>query len=493
MVTAIKNAPKDYKGPNSEKARTTLLDACKRSVENDLGALKSTWLTQGVSVVSDGWSDIKNKQLINVTASNSRGSCFLYAEDFSGVGKTGVAIAEFLLKAIDEIGPGNVLQVVTDNASNCKAAGKEIEKVHKHIIWAPCVVHTLNLIFKDFAAKFPWMLETYRTGKAIVKFFQGHSRCLAMFRTNSRLDLLKVKKTRFASHYILLQRLITCREALATTVVTRQWKDWVSTSSSDLKQQARAIAQTINDDDFWSEVENIIAITGPIYSVLRFSDGEGSKMGEIYERMDCMVGQIKDIVTKEDNPHKEDFAEVQSIVIGRWERMNLPLHCLAYALCPKFYHQQYLNTPAPGGNTREAPNIDVEVMTNVLAAFEKIADSPSENKVFREQFNIFIMKKGMFAVPEVQSDAYSMNAIDWWTSYGSVTPELAEVAKRLISRRIWSTYQYIHSAKRNKLNPGTADKLVFIHSNLRLISRSTESYKGGAHSKWDVDPEDPAI
>ena len=43
--------------------------------------------------------------------------------------KTGEAIAEFLLKAIDEIGPGNVLQVVTDNASNCKEAGKEIEKV----------------------------------------------------------------------------------------------------------------------------------------------------------------------------------------------------------------------------------------------------------------------------------------------------------------------------------------------------------------------------
>ena len=85
-------------------------------------------MTQGVSVVSDGWTDIKNKPLINVIASNSRGSCFLYAEDFSGVEKTGEAIAQYLLKAIDEIGPGNVLQVVMDNAANCKAAGKEIEK-----------------------------------------------------------------------------------------------------------------------------------------------------------------------------------------------------------------------------------------------------------------------------------------------------------------------------------------------------------------------------
>jgi hypothetical protein len=79
--------------------------------------------------VSDEWIDIKNKPLINIIVSNSRGSCFLYAEDFSGVKKTGEAIAEFLLKAIDEIGPGNVLQVVTGNASNCKAAEKEIEKV----------------------------------------------------------------------------------------------------------------------------------------------------------------------------------------------------------------------------------------------------------------------------------------------------------------------------------------------------------------------------
>jgi hypothetical protein len=76
--------------------------------------------------VSDGWTNIKNKPLINVLASNSRGSCFLYAEDYSGIEKTGEAIAEFLLKAIDEIGPKNVIQVVSDNASNCKVAGREI-------------------------------------------------------------------------------------------------------------------------------------------------------------------------------------------------------------------------------------------------------------------------------------------------------------------------------------------------------------------------------
>jgi hypothetical protein len=176
-----------------------------------------------------------------------------------------------------------------------------------------------------------------------------------MFRNNSRLDLSKAHN-------------------FATTVVMRQWKDWVNSTSNDVKQQTRAIVLTINDNDFWIEAENIITITELIYSVLRFSDGEGPRMEEIYERMDCMVGEIKDIMKKDDNPHKDDFVEVESIIIDRWEKMNLPLHCLAYALCPKFYHQQYINTPAPRGTIRQAPNRDKEVMTNVLAAFARIAD-----------------------------------------------------------------------------------------------------------------------
>jgi len=181
--------------------------------------------------------------------------------------------------------------------------------------------------------------------------------------------------------------------------------------------------------------------------------------------------------------------------------MNIPLHCLAYALCPKFYHQEYLNKPAPGGTTRQAPNKDVEVMTNVIEAFARIADSSREQQVFREQFNVFIMKKGMFALPPVQLDAFSMDPIDWWVSYGSETPELAEVAKKVLSQpissssaeRIWSTFSHIHNAKRNRMNTSTADKLVFIHSNLRLLSRSTAGYEQGAHAKWDIDPEDSSI
>jgi hypothetical protein len=43
MVAAIQKAPKGYKPPAYEKARTTLLDACKRKVETDLDPVRQTW------------------------------------------------------------------------------------------------------------------------------------------------------------------------------------------------------------------------------------------------------------------------------------------------------------------------------------------------------------------------------------------------------------------------------------------------------------------
>ncbi|KAJ0901317.1 putative ribonuclease H-like superfamily [Helianthus annuus] len=335
MISAIKNAPGDYKPPSCEKARTNLLDECVRDVEKELAPVKDTWYTQGVSIVSDGWSNVKHNPLINVLAVNSRGAMFMEAGDFLGVEKTGTAIANFLLGAIETIGPSNVLQVVTDNAANCKSAGTEIEQVYKHIFWSPCVVHTLNLVFKDLANAFFWLFDTYKKGKAVVKFFLNHTHALSFFRENSKLELLKVAKTRFASHYILLRRLLDCREALATTIVLNSWREWFKKGDEKTRTVGSTITETIKDDLFWENVENILAITKPIYLLIKFCDGDGPKMGEVYERMDNMLGEIKDVMKK--NKFSSDFPVVEQIVLARWEKMTIPLHCLAFALTPRFY------------------------------------------------------------------------------------------------------------------------------------------------------------
>lgn len=495
MTQAIKNALKDYKPPSADRARTSLLDDCKREVERQCIPITETWTTQGTSIVSDGWTNIKHKPLINVIASNSRGSMFLYAEDFAGIEKTGKAIADFLLKSIDEIGPSNVLQVVTDNAANCKAAGREIKKVHKHIFWSPCVVHTLNLIFKDFASNFLWMSGTYTRGKNIVKYFLNHDRAHEIFRNHSGLELLKVAKTRFGSHYLLLRRLLDCREALATCTVVRLWKEWLASGDEHAKELGKEVAATLTDEEFWDEVENILAITKPIYYMIKFADGEGQKMGEVYEKMDYMIGEVSDIMAH--NKHHADYEKMKEIMVSRWEKMNIPIHCLGFALNPFFYDVNYLNSPAPGGEPRRPPNCDWEVVNGVLRAFDKVGEDEEERRVLRMQLAKFQAKEGIFGTLASRIDAATMSHISWWSTYGAETPELTEIAMKVLSQpissssaeRIWSTYSYIHNVKRNRLNSVRADKLVYVHSNIRLISRFTKNYNDGPYRKWDINPE----
>lgn len=45
------------------------------------------------------------------------------------------------------------------------------------------------------------------------------------------------------------------------------------------------VAETISSETFWTEVEDILSITKPLYLLIKFSDGEGAKLGEIYEKM----------------------------------------------------------------------------------------------------------------------------------------------------------------------------------------------------------------
>ena len=113
----------------------------------------------------------------------------------------------------------------------------------------------------------------------------------------------------------------------------------------------------------------------------------------------------------------------------------------------------------------------------------------------------FQQKEGIFGTNASKIDAVTMSPISWWSTYGSETPELAEIAVKVLSQpitsssaeRVWSTYSYIHNIKRNRLNALRADKLVFIHSNLRLISRFTKSYTNGPYRMWDIDPESSYI
>jgi len=111
MVSAINDA-KGYKSPRYDKARTVGLDHEKAKISHSLNRMTSSWIDHGVSIVSDGWKNVKGKPLINVLAVSISGAIFLSAYDYSDKFKTAINIAEPLLETIDRIGPYNVIQFI---------------------------------------------------------------------------------------------------------------------------------------------------------------------------------------------------------------------------------------------------------------------------------------------------------------------------------------------------------------------------------------------
>ena len=129
--------------------RTTLLQRERAHVERLLKPIKDFWLENGVSIVSDEWSDPQRRPIINIMAVSDGGPVFIKAINGSSEFKDKHYIARVLKDSIKEIGAKKVIQVITNNAGVMKSAGVLIEGEYPKIFWTPCVVHTLNLALKN--------------------------------------------------------------------------------------------------------------------------------------------------------------------------------------------------------------------------------------------------------------------------------------------------------------------------------------------------------
>ncbi|KAK8516369.1 hypothetical protein V6N12_068976 [Hibiscus sabdariffa] len=273
---ATHNIP-GYAPPGYNKLRTTLLQQEKNNVEKLLQPIKATWREKGLTIVSDGWSDPTRKPLINFMATFGNGPMFLKAVNCFGEVKDKFSIANLMKEVIDEVGHQNVMQIITDNAANCKGAGEIIESMYPYIYWTPCVVHTLNLALKNICSAkniegneetynlCHWIIEVHGDAVQIKNFIMNHNMRLVIFQRFSPLKLLSVADTRFASIIVMLKRFKLIKHGLQAMVIS---DDWNSFREDDMGK-ANFVKEKLLSDDWWDKVAYIIDFTNPIYNMLR--------------------------------------------------------------------------------------------------------------------------------------------------------------------------------------------------------------------------------
>ena len=267
--------------------------------------IKDTWKRKRVSICSDGWSDRQRRPLINIMATSIGGPIFVKAIDASGNIKSMDYIAGIFLECIEEIGAANVVQIVTDNAANYKAAGQIIETKYPHIFWTPCVVHSLNLALKsmceasqnsDYFSECEWISKLVNEVHEVRNFITNHNLALSIFKRHSKLNLLKVADTRFASNIISAERLKAVKDALEKMVMDSDWKSFKGYGKV-IEGRARAIKECIVNDNWWDQIDFFLSFTKPILDMLRAADKDSPPILHfIYDMWDSMIENEKKII-----------------------------------------------------------------------------------------------------------------------------------------------------------------------------------------------------
>ncbi|XP_050378514.1 uncharacterized protein LOC126795805 [Argentina anserina] len=224
-----------YIPPGYNALRTTLLQKERKNIELHMQPLKDTWKTKGVSICSDGWSDPQRRPIFNMIAANESGPMMLRAINSQGEVKTGEKVAELIIESIKAVGHENVIQIVTDNASNCVRAGALISEKYPSIFWTTCVVHTLNLAVKnicapslqtrnndDVYAACSWIGPLSNDVSYVRNFIMNHSMRLVMFTEHCGLKLLTIASTRFASTLVMFRRFRKIKSGLQQMVINHK-------------------------------------------------------------------------------------------------------------------------------------------------------------------------------------------------------------------------------------------------------------------------------
>eukprot|EP01018_Ginkgo_biloba_P021222 Gb_34314 [translate_table: standard] len=133
LVRAINDSPKGYKIPSFKKVQTILLIKEKSLVEKTIEPIRAFYRKTSVSIIFDGWTDARNKSLINVIDVCPKGSIFLNVVDHNRELKDATFIANILIDAIESFSPLNIVQVITDNARVYKVGRLLVEARYDHI------------------------------------------------------------------------------------------------------------------------------------------------------------------------------------------------------------------------------------------------------------------------------------------------------------------------------------------------------------------------
>ncbi|KAM5353115.1 hypothetical protein ACJZ2D_017000 [Fusarium nematophilum] len=244
------------------------------------------------------------------------------------------------------------------------------------------------------------------------------------------------------------------------------------------RQVLRAILSSINNFEFWHEVEMLAKILRLIENAQRCSERDHSCVGQVIPRW--LIIQSKwDALEEANQDPLINYSELRQWRVQRMKDQTTDIHHFAFALDPRTTIGEGLGLDTmerahrfPEENTS---NEECQQLFGEFCRFrarEGALFGPT-SRIYREQPK----------TPHTPSHYYVLSA---WGYFGSMGVKLATLARRVLgslansvpSERSFSATNYLHCKLRNRLSPLSTDKVTFIYMNSRVLYGSTQSQTG---------------
>ena len=225
-----------YIPPSYNAVRTRLLTAkridVEKKVEEKLGNSIGKY---GITICCNGWDNVQNRPLLKfVVQCGPNGDLFLGTIDTTSNHKDHQYVAGQIRPFLEKVGVYNVVQVCTDNALVMTAASRHIFQSISHLYVQGCAAHCLDLLLEDWS-KEEWGKKLVRKARIISIFIKSHHASQAIFRRLSPNLFIRLSiETRFATNFIMIDRLLQVRIALERMIIDNEWP----TLMSDLRRRS---------------------------------------------------------------------------------------------------------------------------------------------------------------------------------------------------------------------------------------------------------------
>ncbi|KAL6581945.1 hypothetical protein OROMI_005959 [Orobanche minor] len=286
-------------------------------------------------------------------------------------------------------------------------------------------------------------------------------------------DLVRPGATRFATAFLTLQSLYKHKDALRSLFVS---EDWYSSKLANTEAGKR-VCDTVLSSRFWSSVEDCIRASHPLLIVLRIVDGDESPaMPEVSIAMNVAKNKLKESFAH--NPRL--LKKLTEIVETRWtDQMEVKLYGAALFLNPSKYFELKANDNAHARAQRAMFNGVLE---------KKITNDDLQVKI-SDQVDDYDNLRGSFGKQLAIKQQKTKNPLDWWNAFGGLHIELQSLAMRIISlccsssgcERNWSTFEFIHTKKRNRLEHKRLNDLVYVQYNRKIATRFQKRREEGSN------------